>query len=608
MILLTPLYTDNILGVKDNGTQTMHLMILRQLVKQSMSIDLSSDDETIRPVTSTPVRHQKPATENHIDMLLSIITAVTNCVAMGITEDDNGIIRDLLQCKRPQHMFFSRVYRKPDNDLPAGVLATYCDVAVVKFFNRCNGYSSHHAVEWCLQYLIKMFATLDPLLQSSGSGWYNAKMKVRKGSSIANAPILPLSNDQVGGAVVSCDQGAQPHRRKSGCVDYSKLDMSQLNDNSTSLPVSINDNSISLSRVEPTITLDSYTSPAQVAVIPNPLSNRRRSTFRPPSMVPIAEEPPDIISSNTIDMSIVRFSPDLTEPCNYGNDPLVCMPQPDSVPTSPTNSYNEAEEISDAKKSVRFDETDEEVDLIEYELQTGVSYEGRIGLVAILNAIAKLPVKTTNKIFDEKITGKPSDEISLWNETVCKKVFLLIQKCINSSMFIEQNDDVVEDTSVDETLNSASYKRRAFRLKRTKPKRNVQQKSRLAIYSGHVMQYAFQAIAQCALFIHCTVQNCTKQQIKDIALCNELHEKLLAIFTHSGGAFKRYLQNFVKNESVEKVLSFLHATLGFCTSATNDDKLGYRYEYKVKIVVSVLKDLIDKVLCLDWTESSIKMV
>lgn len=582
VILLTaPSSSNSILDLKDSNIESLQLTILRQLITYCTSLDLPADDDTTRPSTSTPVR---PIVEDndYIDILLSIITAITDCIVLGVVEDNNPIINDLFHCKRPSHPFFSRVYRKSENGLPPEVLATFCDVAVIKFLMRCNEHSSHQAVEWCLQYLLKIFSTLDPILQRSGSGWYNAKMKVRKASSIDHTPLVMTfnnNNQEVGRAAASCDQNAQPRRRRSGC-------MIQPYDNSVSLQQAV------------TLTLDSSTSPSATAgtVSHSASSRSKRPTFKPPSMVTIAEEP-DIISSNTIDMSIVRFSPDLTEPCNNGNNPLVCLPQPDSLPSSPTSSLDEAD-LSSKRKTVRFDVG--EIDLVEYELQSGVSCEGRIGLIAILNAIAKLPVKmATNKI---NIERKATEENSVWNETMCAKVFTLIQKCINSSMFIEQDDKATEDT---DTPHSASNRRKAFGQTRSKFKQGMHQKSLLATYSDHVMHFSFKAIVQCALFIRCSA--CTKHPVKDAALCKQLHDKLSTICTHSSFK-KRYLRNFVKTEPVGKVLAFLHAALGFCKSAINDDELGHWYEYKVKIVVSVLKSLLDKMVCLDLTESSIKAV
>lgn len=594
MILLAPLMTGSILGVEGDDAKLLQLNILRHLIKHCTTTDQPEGDDT-QSVTSTPVRQKPLAMEDddHISVLVSVITAVTDCVALGLTEDKDPIIDDLLQCKRPAHPFFSEVYKKSNENLPAEVLATFCDISVVKFFSKCNACCSQHAVEWCLQYLLKMFSTLDPLLQSTGSGWYNAKVKARKASSITRAPLFPVSNDQVGGAEVSCVQNEQPRRRKSGCIDHTKVDMTQLT-------------SVIASNVPEPTSLDSYVPPAASLAAGSLSTRSKRAMFKPPSMVTITEEPPDIISSTTIDMSIVRFSPDLTEPCNYGNDPLVCMPQPDSLPSSPVKSNSETE--FPRKKCVRFDESDTaQVNLVDYELQWGVSSEGRIGLIAILSAISKLPVKITRPL-NERINGRPYDCNSLWNEMICGKVFKLIQKCINSSMFTEQDDNVGDDTS-DETSSSASYKRRAYRLNRTKPRRSLPQRSLLADYCSYVMHFAFQALIQCALFIRCSAKSfCPKQTTKHTGLCSELHEKLSRICSHSGTAFKKYLQDFVKDESVEKVLAFLHAALGFCAPAVDDDKLGNRYEHKVKIVVSVVKSLMDRMLSLDLTESSMKTV
>ena len=570
-----------------NTDNNIQLNILRHLVKQCRSVELPTDDG---PTTSTLVRQSVIEDDARIDILLSVIAAVTDCVALQLTagDEDDDIIKDLFQCKRPAHAFFTQVYKKSDSGLSPDVLATFCDVSVVKFFSRCNTRSSCHAINWCLQYLLKMFHTLDPLLQSTGSGWYNARVKARKASSIAG---MQCNIAQMGRAAGSGDQNAQSQRRRSGCIDHSTLDMTQLQQVST----------------PDTVTLDSYTPPV-ASTVTHFGSTRKRNTFRAPPMIPIAEETPDIISSNTIDMSIVRFSPDVTEPCSPGNDPLVCMPQPDSLPSSPTGSYTESD-VTCKKKSVRFENSDGESDLVGYELQYGVSCEGRIGLIAILNAIGKLPVKMTNQPIDERNAGKVHDDNSLWNEGICDKVFKLIQKCINSSKFTEQDNEGAEGMS-DGASNAASYKRRAYRLNRTKPKRNVHQKSLLASYFDHVMEYTFQALVQCALFIRCSAKNvCYKQLVKYSALYSELHDKLSTICTHSGAAFKKYLQEFVKKESVEKVLAFLHATLGFCAPAADDDNLGNWYEHKVKIVVSVLKNLMDKIVCLDLMESHMmKMV
>ena len=589
-IPLVPTFANSILGVDGDNGKITQMNVLKHLVKYCTSLELPVDDNG-----SASLRQSSVEDQDRLNILLSIITAFTDCITLGVTEEsfDDDIIKDLFQCKRPAHPFFSQVYKKSDNGLPSGVLATFCDVSVVKFFSRCSDHSSCHVVDWCLQYLLKMFSALDPHLQSSGSGWYNAKVKARKASSIAGAHLLPFSSAQMARAAESGDhQSSQPQRRKSGYVDYSKLDMMQLSSQSSSTPESL--------------TLESHASP--VASVPSHFSSRnRRNTYK---LLPVVEEePPDIISSiSSIDMSIIRSSLDLTDPCNPGNDPLVCMPQPDSLPSSPTRSYAEPE-VTKTKKSVTFtDSSSEQVDLVGYELQWGVNCEGRVGLIAILNAIAKLRVKLTYKLADEKTAGKIHDDSSLWNEAICSKVFKLIQKCLNSSMYTEQDAEVAEEAN-EEEASAASYKRRAYRMHRTKPKRNVQQKSLLASYYEHVLDYALQSLVQCALFIRCSAQSfCPKQIVKYTALCGELHDKLSTICTHSGASFKKYLQEFVKKESVEKVLAFLHATLGFCAPAANDDNLGNWYEHKVKIVVSVLKSLMDKIVCLDLTESPVKIV
>ena len=586
MIPLAPTFANSVLGINGDNGKIIQVNVLKHLVKYCTSLELPDDNGP------ASLRQSSVEDHDHLNILLSIVTALTDCIKSGVTEDnfEDEIIIDLFQSKRPTHPFFSQVYKRSDNGLPSGVLATFCDVSVVKFFSRCGDHSSYHAVDWCLQYFLKMFSALDPHLQSSGSGWYNAKVKARKASSIAGAHLVPFSSAQMGGAAESGDhQSSQPQRRKSGYVDYSKLDMTQLNSHSLSIPE--------------TLTLESHTPPV-ATMAPHFSSRNKRNTFR---LLPIVEEPPpDIISS--IDMSIIRFSPDLTDPCNPGNDPLVCMPQPDSLPSSPTGSNAEAE-VTKRKKSVKFiDSSNEEVDLVGYELQWGVSCEGRVGLIAILNAIAKLHVKLTHKLTDEKPASKIHDDHSLWNEAICSKVFKLIQKCLNSSMYSEQDNEIAEEAA-EEAGNAASYKRRAYRMHRTKPKRNVQQKSLLASYYGHVLDYALQALVQCALFIRCSTKTfCPKQVIKYTALCGELHDKLSTICTHSGASFKKYLQEIVKKESVEKVLAFLHATLGFCAHAADDDNLGNWYEHKVKIVVSVLKSLMDKIVCLDLTESPVKIV
>jgi len=577
LISVTPIYHHGLFKMNE-GVQTP-ITLLRCLVEQCKEYDLPVEDS--KPLTSTPVR-QRQRQNDHMDLLISIVTVTTSCASHDSTEDDDIIVKDLLSHKCPQYKFFSQVYKKADKDLPNEVMATYCDVAVVKFLSNCNGFSGSNEVEWSLQYFIKMFARLDPELQKSGSGWYNAKIKLRKASSIQYAPDLSsLNKNDDGVSGIMSGPAAAPTRRKSGLVDHSKLDWSQLNGPSHSPET------------------DSIVNAAASFLMANPGARKRPSTVRAPSMIPIAEEPPDIIKSSNVETStVVRWSPDLTEQCDL-NDPLVCMPQPDS-PTSPT-----ADMLLDSplyRKSVRFhdhNEDGDEPDLVELELQSGVNREGRIGLIAILHAIAKLPVKISGNVL--------YDDNTVWNMSICDKVFRLIQKCLNSCNHSESDD------SRSASAATASTKRRAYQQHRQNLRPNTQQKSPLLIYSSHVLQRAFSALIQCGLYIRCVAQSnigeCYRRAYKEHSeLSNELRNKLRTIFTAAGNASKQYVKNFIKKESVEKVLLFLHSVLNFCKSPQLDETLGDWFEVKVKLVVFSLKDLVDKIVCLDMAESAIKKV
>ena len=581
LISVTPVYHQGLFNTNE-GVQPP-IALLRHLVDQCKEYDLPVEDS--KPLTSTPVR-QRQRLNDHMDMLISIVTVATSCASHESTEDDDVIVKDLLSHKCPQHKFFSQVYKKADKDLPNGVMATYCDVAVVKFLSSCNGFSSSIEVEWSLQYFIKMFARLDPELQKSGSGWYNAKIKLRKASSIQYAPDLSsLNKNDDGVSGTSSGPAAASTRRKSGLVDHSKLDWSQLN-NGSSFP--------HLPGPE-TNSLDSILNAAASSLIVNPGARKRPSTVRAPSMIPIAEEPPDIIKSSNVETSaIVRWSPDLTEQCDL-NDPLVCMPQPDS-PTSPTGDMQLDSPLY--RKSVRFhDHSDgeDEPDLVELELQSGVNREGRIGLIAILHAIANLPVKISGNVL--------YDDNTVWNVSVCDKVFRLIQKCLNSCSHSESDDGKSASAT-------ASTKRRAYQQQGQR--QNSQQKNPLVIYSNHVLQRAFSALIQCGLYIRCVAQSnveCYRRAYKEHSeLSNELRNKLRTIFTAAGNASKKYVKDFIKKESVEKVLLFLHSVLGFCKCPQLDETLGDWFEVKVKLVAFSLKSLVDKIVCLDMAESAIKKV
>lgn len=574
LISINPVYHHHLLKMDEGSQQPIGL--LRRLVVHCKEFELPVDDG--KPLTSTPIR-QRQRPKDHMDLLISIVTIATTCGSQDATEEDDAIIKDLLEHKCPQHKFFSQVFKKADKDLPIGVMATYCDVAVVKFLSNCNGYSSSDEVEWSLQYFIKMFARLDPELQKSGSGWYNAKIKLRKASSIQHAPNLSTlnKNDEIV-RTLSASPGV-PSRRKSGLVDHSKLDWSQLN---------------SGTELQPQDSLVVNT-PSLMA---NSGGRRRPSTVRIPSMITITEEPPDIIKSSNVETStVVRWSPDLTEQCDL-NDPLVCMPQPDS-PSSPTSDIPLDSPLH--RKSVRFhdpNESEDEPDLVELELQSGVNREGRIGLIAILRAIAKLPVKISGNVL--------YDENTLWNKSVCDKVFRLIQKCLNSCSHSDSDDGKSGSAS------TASSKRRAYQ-QQGRHIRQSQQKNPLAMYSSQVLQQSFLALVQCGLYIRCTTQSigeCYRRVYnKDhTELSNELRNKLRTIFTVAGNAGKKYLKEFIKKESVEKVLLFLHSVIGFCKSPQMDDNLGDWFEVKVKLVAFALKGLVDKIVCLDMAESAIKKV
>ena len=223
---------------------------------------------------------------------------------------------------------------------------------------------------------------------------------------------------------------------------------------------------------------------------------------------------------------------------------------------------------------------------IQSELKYYINAEGRIGLIAILQAIAHLP---------------QSDVI--WTERLGMNCFQLIQHCMDLGL---------TQTSKTGELSS-SQKRRRFQKQENTAFLAHGKEQPCQLHSRYIVHYAVHALIQCAtnLLVGCShdSQQTCWLAYKHVGTQNNLiHPRLLRqlnrIHCHSPQEFQRVILHFASTAPLKKVLHFLHVVLEYCqlTSAEKVDSL------LLSIVSSVLRALVDRLARLDLTKPSLQQV
>ena len=251
----------------------------------------------------------------------------------------------------------------------------------------------------------------------------------------------------------------------------------------------------------------------------------------------------------------------------------------DEVHSKPTTVVSKLPEL---KKPLEFDE--------QKELDTLMNAEGRISLIALLNAIANLPQTE-----------------QLWTDKVGQKCFSLIQLCMNLGLPPRSGQDTSDRTLVKDRRKKLQKQDPVEAKSPTK----VKQKPHI-VYSNAIIEYSVKALIQCAtsMIVGCTNDKCRLAHIQLHNPSRSIHDKLLHMFrrihTHSPANFRLALTNFAKptDSSCRKLFHFLHVMLQYCVPG-QDIHLN---ALLMAIVVAVLRLTVDRLLQLDITESSIQNV
>ena len=250
-----------------------------------------------------------------------------------------------------------------------------------------------------------------------------------------------------------------------------------------------------------------------------------------------------------------------------------------SMESSENDGSEEEEEVREKPVSAL-----QSVD-IKAELTSLINAEGRISLVAILQAISRLP---------------QSDDI--WTERLGMNCFQLIQHCMDLGL--------AQSTKKEE---SPSQKRRRFQKQENVAFRTHGQDQPCQIHSKYVVHYAVHALIQCAtnLLVGCShdpQQTCRLAYRHVLSQNNLIHPRLLRhlnrIHCHSPQEFQRVMMDFAAVAPLRKLLHFLHVVLEYCQPASPDkvDSL------LLSIVASVLRTLVDRLTHLDLSKPSLQEV
>ena len=241
--------------------------------------------------------------------------------------------------------------------------------------------------------------------------------------------------------------------------------------------------------------------------------------------------------------------------------------------------------LSDTKKLTKED--------IERELRTLITYEGRISLLAILNAIIKLPSSPT-----------------LWTEDswdACHKCFSLIQFCM--------------DFGLDSSSKNATIEKPAKRLQQQLLSKSmlVHEKASLT-YSRLVLQYAVKALIHCAV---CTYAGCSSDGCLLGAFSlqrnsrnasqnlNKMIHQLERLYSNSPPQFRAAIIEFSYCSNLKQVFHFLHVILQYCPRGSSRDPLEPSSSRRDALIVlsgAVFRIVVDRMLLLDLSEQTVQHV
>lgn len=226
---------------------------------------------------------------------------------------------------------------------------------------------------------------------------------------------------------------------------------------------------------------------------------------------------------------------------------------------------------------------------VEKEIDTLMNGEGRISLIAILHAIAKLP----------------QSEV-LWTTQVGNKCLSLVQICLDLGLPSKHSDTA-------KSKPGAGDRRKKFQGKDNVAFTDLGNDTPSVVHIQYIVEKSINALIRCAtsLMIGCTTEThlCPLRYTHLSSYdSHSFHSKvtrlLQRINDRSTATFRQSLASFAQSSasSARTLFHFLHVMLQYCSPTSRANTLV------VDIVVSVLRTVVDRVVELDITEKSIQKV
>ena len=701
------------------------------------------EDDIVKSETSPGPR---VSVDSYVDFISTFVSLfiqsrfLADHEVISPTEDRHGVISMLASHHCPEDMLiFRRVYVNPHqvaNDLsdgeapelyngtPVNHLAKFLDIAVLRFLSTVTEHTSPSAVEWALDYLLRLLHSLQISLTSLTSfGWYGAPpIRSRKGTTtsrhsithpfivppmvvVGTPPTSPPSgtdafSSHVGPvSLLDPDTGQQsplpspnlspnpsprgsrtsprPASPSSPRILHSPLLNSQLVPQTTSPQQSSslamthnaslsktggNADHVKFTRGRRTSRQEILRPPSSRSMLSEysstslhsfdgsvagadslPLQHSLLSSLPSPTMVNIPEERGATLMEPTETEYFESFKSDASVPVLFTgpsrmseidnqihvrptrSDSRAKSPRGVTPPTldsiqedsetvidDPSRSYSmtpplevsyltpeqprqspgpDEDEVRSKMKSPEIPQVD-----LQRELETLMNGEGRISLIAILHAIARLP----------------QAEI-LWTTQVGKKCLSLIQICLDLGLPPKHLDATQAKAG---TSAHAQDRRKKFQAKDNLAFAKHGNDKPSVVHVQYIVEYSVNALIQCStsLMVGCT---------NDSHLCplrythlpnyetHSFHNKVIRLLTRindrSSATFRQTLTNFAQpsSSSARKLFHFLHVALQYC-SQCNEHYGGNNLV--VDIVVAVLRTVVDRLVELDITEQSIQNV
>lgn len=547
--------------------------------------------------------------------------------------DPQGVVQALVEKKCPSVTIFRRLVIEPSlaasttpdsvsaqryNGVPVNQLARFCDIAVLRFLSGANEHTKPYAVLWAIDYISGLlYCLISSIANHSSVGWYGAPCTRQKKTVSVNIPPPFLQSTPPTVVVVGVTSpppldpetgqprihsGASgfhfpPHSHISGDEDP-RLSPHSSSDSHRSDAVG-GERRLSPFDLNISPTWSGNSSPMLSPQHPwggvgegAPSDGGGVISFRPrsPRLTELKLSQPSIPEEEEEDGERPQLE------ATNGND---TKSETDNI-SEPRNSESEEadedkEKENDGEEEVKCKQgapvnTVPEVD-IRAELKLYITAEGRISLIAILQALAHLP---------------QSDMI--WTERLGMNCFQLIQHCMDLGLSAAAKAEKSSSAT-----SSSSLKRQRFQKQQNSAFLAHGKERPCQVYSRHVVHYAVHALIQCAtnLLIGCshdTHRTCWLAYKRLGSQNSLIHPRLVRqlnrIHCHSPQQFQRVMLHFAAAAPLRKVLHFLHVVLEYCqvTSAEKVDSL------LLSIVSSVLRPLVDRLAQLDLSKPSLQGV